>query len=114
MTNRKTVLKASLAAVLALGTIAGASAPASANGFSFSWSTPNGTISVGPNGHVRQRHVRPQRQELTRAQARQALRQAGYRNISFVRERSRTLVFQVSGRHGQRQVSVNKLNGRIS
>lgn len=118
MTNRKTLLRASLAAVLAMGTLAGATAPASANGFSFSWSTPHGTFSIGPNGHfqqhrVRPQHVQPQRQQIRRRQARRTLRQAGFRDISFIRERNRVYVFEARGRHGYRRIAVNKFNGNI-
>lgn len=118
MTKRKTIIKTSLAAFLALGTLAGATAPASASGVSFSWSTPHGTFTIGPDGHFQHRHVRPhhyqpQRQQIRRREARRTLRHAGFRDISFIRERQRVYVFEARGRHGYRRIAVNKFNGNI-
>lgn len=118
MTNRKTILRTSLAAFLALGTVAGATAPAAANGFSFSWSTPHGTFTIGPNGHFehnrwRPHHAQPERQQIRRREARRTLRRAGFRDISFIRERNQVYVFEARGRHGYRRIAVNKFNGNI-
>lgn len=108
MTNRKTIIKASLAAVLALGTIAGATAPASASGISFSFSNHHSGFSFGNNGHHFQQH-----REIGRGNARRILRHAGFQGISFLQERQRVYVFEAFGSNGKRRVVINKFNGRI-
>lgn len=129
MTNRKTFMKTALAGALALGTIAGGASVATAGDFSFSWSTPQGVMTWGPNGqhfqphraapaHVAPRqlhrpHVQQQRQQLRPRQARRTLRQAGFRDIRFVRERNRVYVFEALGQRGYRRIAVNKFNGNI-
>lgn len=124
MTNRKTLIKSALAGMLALGTLAGAGA-AQAGDFFFSWQTPQGTIVLGPNGpqvlqpnyhrprHVRPRHVAPVRHQIDRRDARRTLRQAGFRDISFLRERPNVYVFEARGFRGYRRIAVNKFNGNI-
>jgi len=118
MTNRKTLIKSAMAGMLALGTLAGAGS-AQAGDFFFSWQTPQGTIVLGPNGthfqpnHYRQRHVQPQRQQIRPRQARRTLRQAGFRDIRFLRERPNVYVFEARGFRGYRRIAVNKFNGNI-
>jgi hypothetical protein len=122
MTNRKTLIKTAIAGVLALGTLTGGANMAQANNFSFSWSTPQGTFTLGPNGHHFQpRYQQPryhqprhfQREQLRPRQARRILRQAGFRDISFLRERNRVYVFEARGQRGYRRIAVNKFNGNI-
>jgi hypothetical protein len=119
MTNRKTLIKTAIAGVLALGTLTGGANMAQANNFSFSWSTPQGTFTLGPNGHHFQprfhqpRHVAPIRHQIRPRQARRILRQAGFRDISFLRERPRVYVFEARGQRGYRRIAVNKFNGNI-
>lgn len=121
MTNRKTMIKTALAGALALGTLAGGASVAQANGFSFHWSTPQGTFTIGPhhpNGHfrphhVRPHHVRPHRDQIRPRQARRILRQAGFRDISFLRERRNVYVFEARGFRGYRRIAVNKYSGNI-
>lgn len=122
MTNRKTLMKTAIAGVLAFGTLAGGANMAHANNFSFSWSTPQGTFTLGPNGHHFQpRYHQPRyqpprhvvREQIRPRQARRILRQAGFRNISFLRERNRVYVFEARGQRGFRRIAVNKFNGNI-
>lgn len=134
MTHRKTFLKSALAGALALGALAGSAGAASATDFRFSWSTPQGTFILGPNGshyapahvpprhvqaprhegprHASPRHVAPRYQLEPRA-ARRVLRQAGFRDISFLRERRDAYVFEALGQRGYRRVAVDKFSGQI-
>ena len=101
---------------MALGTLAGGATAAQANGFSFSWSTPQGTFFIGPNhpnGHFQSHHVRPHREQIRPRRARRILRQAGFRDISFLRERRNVYVFEARGFRGYRRIAVNKYNGNI-
>ncbi|MFN3227135.1 MAG: hypothetical protein ACE360_12910 [Hyphomicrobiales bacterium] len=75
-----------------------------------------------PNGHHFQpryhqpRYHQPrhyQREQLRPRQARRILRQAGFRDISFLRERPRVYVFEARGQRGYRRIAVNKFNGNI-
>jgi hypothetical protein len=122
MTNRKTLIKTAIAGMLAIGTLAGGANMAQANNFSFSWSTPQGTFTLGPNGHHFQpRHHQPRHfsratfsvNSFAARQARRILRQAGFRDISFLRERPRVYVFEARGQRGYRRIAVNKFNGNI-
>jgi hypothetical protein len=88
----------------------------------FSWSTPQGTFTLGPNGHALPAALPPaalppprhyQREQLRPRQARRILRQAGFRDISFLRERPRVYVFEARGQRGYRRIAVNKFNGNI-
>ncbi|MBV6656383.1 MAG: hypothetical protein KI785_01315 [Devosiaceae bacterium] len=134
MTNRKTLTKSALAAILALGTLAGGAGVASAGDFRFSITTPQGSFVVGPNhpgGHFvpthhrrwqapvhrphhwqGSRHVQPAH-HLRPRQARRVLRQAGFRDISFLRERRNVYVFEARGWRGYRRIAVNKFTGQI-
>lgn len=122
MTKRKTLMKTAIAGALAFGTLAGGANVANANSFTFSWSTPQGVMTWGPNGQHFQphrpqvRHHRPQVQhfqQLRPRQARRVLRQAGFRDIRFLRERNRVYVFEARGQRGYRRIAVNKFNGNI-
>lgn len=135
MINRSTLIKSAIAGALALGTVAGTASMAQANGFTFSWATPQGTFVINPqnpNGHFVphgvQRHQphRPQtqgvgqqhqpsaaQQQLRPRQARRTLRQAGFRDIQFLRERRNVYVFEARGQRGYRRIAVNKFSGEI-
>ena len=119
MTNRKALIKTAIAGALAFGTLAGTAGVASATDFHFSWSTPQGTFYLGPNGshyqprHYQRRHVAPIRHQLRPRQARRILRHAGFRDISFLRERRNVYVFEARGQRGYRRIAVNKFNGNI-
>ncbi|MFK7792715.1 MAG: hypothetical protein AB8B88_08600 [Devosiaceae bacterium] len=123
MTNHKSFKKAAIAGILALGTIAGGATAANATGFFFSWSTPQGTYTFGPQGqHFQPHHVAPrqlhrpqvqERHQIRRRDARRTLRQAGFRDIQFLRERNRVYVFEARGQRGYRRIAVNKFNGNI-
>ncbi len=124
MTNRKTLIQTALAGALAVGTLAGGATAANATGFSFSWSTPQGTFYLGPQGHHFQpryytprhytpHHVAPVREQIRPRRARRILRQAGFRDITFLRERPRVYVFEARGHRGYRRIAVNKFNGNI-
>lgn len=119
MTNRKALIKTAIAGALAFGTLAGTANVASATDFRFSWSTPQGTFHLGPNGshyqprHYQPRHVAPAHRQLRPRQARRVLRQAGFRDISFLRERRNVYVFEARGQRGYRRIAVNKFNGNI-
>lgn len=137
----KNLMKPVLAAAVAIGTLAGAAGSASATDFTFSWSTPQGSFVIGPgnpNGHfiprhaapiqlaphhvaprhvaprhAGPRHIAPVRHAIQPRQARQVLRQAGFRDISFLNERRDVYVFQALGNRGYRHVAVDKFSGDI-
>ena len=127
MTNRKTLTKSILAGALALGTLAGGATVTQAGDFVFSWQTPQGTFVLGPNGSHFQpqqprhyqprfehpRHVAPIHHAIEPRQARRILRQAGFRDISFLRERENVYVFEALGNRGYRRIAVNKFSGEI-
>ena len=117
--------KALLAGALVLGALAGTPAVADAASFHFSWQTPQGTYILGPNGthfrphwqaprHLhRPHHVQPARYQIRPRQARRILRQAGFRDISYLRERRNVYVFEARGQRGYRRIAVNKFTGAI-
>lgn len=121
MTNRKTLMKTAIAGALAFGTLAGGANVANATDFHFSWSTPQGTFILSPSGthfhphaprYHRPHQVAP-RQQIRPRQARRTLRQAGFRDIRFLRERRNVYVFEARGNRGYRRIAVNKYDGRI-
>ncbi|MEM6711413.1 MAG: hypothetical protein AAF590_03945 [Pseudomonadota bacterium] len=112
-------VKTVLAGLLVLGTVAGSAGVANAGHFSFSWSTPQGVYTIGPSGSHHQpnlhapRHVAPAHRQLRPRQARRILRQAGFRDISYLRERRNVYVFEARGQRGYRRIAVNKFDGNI-
>ena len=57
--------------------------------------------------------VAPVREQIRPRRARRILRQAGFRDITFLRERPRVYVFEARGQRGYRRIAVNKFNGNI-